>query len=300
MKDYGISVLDQYEINVDSTRRTRGAVLCNTDKGIFLLKEMQISGERIPFLMEIYRYMEQQGFTMTDMPVPNREEEFCTTADDGCTYILKRWFPGRECEIKRDETLEEKFKRHNRELRKVNKYVCRCSVKGGFETELLKGFPRMYREAETAQELAKQSGTDKLYSEAAEKGSFIHGDYNYHNILICPEGTAVTGFSHTHQGVQMEDLYYFLRKVLEKYQFDLGLGDRLLRTYDRIRPLDGTQMEYLAVRLAYPEKFWKIVNNYYQSNKAWIPQKNIEKLKNTIDRSEKKRLFLSQIFALKL
>ena len=329
MKDYGISVLDQYEINVDSTRRTRGAVLCNTDKGLFLLKELHIPGDRMPILTEVYRYLEEQGFTMTDMPVANKEGEFQSVADDGCTYVLKRWFQGHECEIKKDddlvsavrqlarlhrilgtmeirdpermdETLLERFKRHNRELRKVNQYVCRCSVKSEFESELLKGFPRMYRQAELVQEMAEESDTGSLYEEAVKNGSFIHGDYNYHNVLICPEGTAVTGFSRVHQGVQMEDLYYFLRKVLEKHQYDIGLGEKLLRTYDRILPLGEAQREYLAIRLAYPEKFWKIVNTYYQSNKAWIPQKNTEKLKNAVALSERKRLFLSQIFALKL
>lgn len=329
MKDYGISVLDQYEIDVDSTRRTRGAVLCNTDKGLFLLKELHMPGERLPILIEIYQYLERQGFSMIDMPMANREGEYLSKAEDGTTYMLKRWFQGRECDMKKedelvdavrqlarlhkslqymdikdpereDETLLEKIRRHNRELRKVNRYVCRCSVKREFEVEFLKGFPRMYRQAELVQELAEQAQIDGLYEESLKNGSFIHGDYNYHNVLICPQGTAVTDFTRVHQGVQMDDLYYFLRKVLEKKQYDIGLGVKLLRAYDSELPLEDAKREYLAIRLAYPEKFWKIVNNYYQSNKAWIPQKNVEKLKNTFSQIEKKRLFLSQIFALKL
>ena len=30
--------------------------------------------------------------------------------------------------------------------------------------------------------------------------------------------------------------------------------------------------------ISYPEKFWKIVNFYYNTGKAWIPEKNMEKL----------------------
>ena len=40
MKDYGISVLEQYQMEVNSTHRIRGAVLCDTDRGLFLLKEV--------------------------------------------------------------------------------------------------------------------------------------------------------------------------------------------------------------------------------------------------------------------
>ena len=33
MKDYGISVLTQYQMEVFGTHKVRGAILCDTDKG---------------------------------------------------------------------------------------------------------------------------------------------------------------------------------------------------------------------------------------------------------------------------
>ena len=36
MQDYERdNILEQYEIVVNSTRKTRGAILCSTDKGVF-------------------------------------------------------------------------------------------------------------------------------------------------------------------------------------------------------------------------------------------------------------------------
>lgn len=46
MKDYGVSVLEQYQMDVYGTRRIRGAVLCDTDKGLFLLKEARMDKSR--------------------------------------------------------------------------------------------------------------------------------------------------------------------------------------------------------------------------------------------------------------
>ena len=37
--------------------------------------------------------------------------------------------------------------------------------------------------------------------------------------------------------------------------------------------------EYLKNRLMYPEKFFKVANSYYHSNKAWISIKNVEKIR---------------------
>lgn len=38
MKDYGISVLTQYQMEVFGTHKVRGAILCDTDKGLLLLR----------------------------------------------------------------------------------------------------------------------------------------------------------------------------------------------------------------------------------------------------------------------
>ena len=74
----------------------------------------------------------------------------------------------------------------------------------------------------------------------------------------------------------------------------------MLRMYDAEITLGKKERDYLAVRLAYPEKFWKIVNLYYHSNKAWIPEKNVEKLRTAIRQNEEKKRFLSNIFAFHL
>lgn len=51
----------------------------------------------------------------------------------------------------------------------------------------------------------------------------------------------------------------------------------LIRGYDRVRKLSPEELKYLYVYLAYPEKFWKIANRYYNSHKAWLSGRNIEK-----------------------
>lgn len=325
MRDYGISVLEQYDMHVNSTRRIRGAVLCDTDQGLFLLKESSRQAARINALAEIYTMLQEQGFEMTDHPVRNKEGEYVTTAEDGTTYLLKKWYAGRECDIRKEsemkeaakilakihlilrgkegvirwecEGLEKEYERHNRELRKVRAFVRGRSVKGEFERLFLQSFEQMYEQAETALLRLQASQIGSLEEEAKKEGQMIHGEYNYHNILICQDQVAVTGFERARRGVQLEDLYYFLRKSLEKHKFDERMGYQIIRAYDGVIPLKRTEREYLAVRLSYPDKFWKLSNSYYHSNKAWIPEKNVEKLKACVSASEEKKRFLKNIFA---
>lgn len=334
MKDYGVSVLEQYQMEVYGTRRIRGAVLCDTDKGLFLLKETHTDPERLRVLNDLYQRLNENGFDLVDTPFANKEGEYITTAEDGTAYIVKRWFVGRECDVRKEtellegvqhlakmhqvmkvptteadvdikgehrgETLAEEYARHNRELRKVRTFVCKRSVKGEFEIEFLKGFDQMYHWAQGTLDKVEESDYLQLYQEAEELNTLVHGEYNYHNLLFCQQGLAVTGFERAHRDVQLEDLYYFMRKSLEKHHYDERLGYRMMRAYDSVIPLGRTQRNYLACRLAYPEKFWKTANSYYHSGKAWIPAKNVEKLQNTIIQLEEKKRFLANIFAFHL
>lgn len=50
----------------------------------------------------------------------------------------------------------------------------------------------------------------------------------------------------------------------------------------------------LYYRLAYPEKFWKIANFYYNSGKAWIPEKYQEKLLKVNRQEQEKKEFLKK------
>ena len=38
MQEFEQKILEQYDIEVNSTRKVRGAVLCETNKGVFLLE----------------------------------------------------------------------------------------------------------------------------------------------------------------------------------------------------------------------------------------------------------------------
>ena len=325
MRDYGISVLEQYELHVNSTRRIRGAVLCDTDQGLFLLKESSRQTARIHTVAEIYTMLKEGGFEMTDYLIPTQAGEYVATAEDGTAYLLKKWYTGRECDIRKEpelkeaagtlarihqilrggetqakweyEGLESEFERHNKELRKVRAFVRKQSVKGEFEHLFLQSYEQMYEQAEEALLRLKTANPEVLEEKAEQEGQMVHGEYNYHNILIGREGCAVTGFDRARRGVQLEDLYYFLRKCLEKNRFDERMGYQIIRSYDGVEPLHRREREYLAVRLSYPDKFWKIANTYYHSNKAWLPEKHVEKLRACVSASEEKKRFLRNIFS---
>lgn len=339
MKENEMSVLEKYDIDVKSTRKIRGAVLCDTNNGFYLLKELKISQKRVPMLYKLCTYLEKMGCEKVDKIMPNKEEELISESDDGTRYLLKKWYDGRECEIRKEkdileatknlahihrilqsplelcgegegeqmiisgEDLREEYHRHNRELKKVRSFIRRKVGKGEFELAFLKHFDKMYEWAEGASTHLAESKYELLLQESKKERTITHGEYNYHNVLMLQTVSnpiATTNFDHFKQDVQLADLYYFLRKTMEKNYWDAALGHRMLDAYSCIKPLDETDMEYIALNLSYPEKFWKAANSYYRSNKAWIPSKSLEKLEIAIRQTEEKKRFLETIFSFHL
>lgn len=331
MREHELSILEQYDINIKNIKKVRDAVLCDSDKGLFLVKEVRVSEKRLQLLEQMGIHIRGQGYENIDWILKNKEGSLFTVSEEGTKYFLKKWFAGRECDIYKEkdvldavenltrvhrvmrgfepdcsqemlymtqgEDLRQEYFRHNREMKKVRSFMRDKVGKGDFELAFLKHFDAMYTQADRALEELKLSNYEELYNESIKQCKIIHGDYNYHNVLMTYSGMATTNFEHVQMNLQIVDLYYFLRKVMEKHHWNVELGDKILNCYQRYLPFREGELEFISICLAYPEKFWKTANSYYRSRKVWIPVKNLEKLEMVIKQTEEKKQFLRSIFS---
>ena len=334
MKDNELVILEQYDIDVKNTRKVRDAFLCETSEGLVLVKELRFSEKRLSVLEYLGKHIRERGMKQIDGILKNKENQLYSVSEDGTKYFLKRWFAGKECDIHREkdvldavvnltkvhmamqefeleeneeqlqiasgEDVRQEFFRHNREMKKVRTFMRDRVGKGDFELAFLKHFDSVYAQADAALCQLNQSEYATILAKCKEKHTLIHGDYNYHNIVMTYNGVATTNFEHVQENIQVTDFYYFLRKVMEKNHWDVHLGDKMVNAYHKYLPISKDEMEYVAICLAYPEKFWKAANSYYRSRKVWLPAKNLEKLELFIKQSEEKKTFLETIFSFHL
>ncbi len=320
MNDRAMNVLHAYGFTVREASRGRGAVLCDTDQGMKILKEYSGSGKRLELQEKLLAGIRARNEVKVEQLVRNQEGELYTPDSDQTKYIVKDYFAGRECNrrepaecrlavktlaklhqamvdpklAKEDQqqpvSLAEEFARHNRELRRVRKYIRQKGRKSPFERFLYQhydGFLEQALRVETELEMKQRNWQPPT--------GFCHGDYQYHNLLYADGQLAVINFERFCLDSQMRDLYLFLRKLLEKNNWPLSYGLELLNVYQELRPLTEQDKEQLYYRFAYPEKFWKIVNFYYNSGKAWIPDKNQEKLEKLLEQEEAHGRFVNEL-----
>ena len=314
----GTECLNQYDLEVISLKRGRGAVICETDQGMMLLKQCDVSEKRIQFEEEVLSCLKKNEDIYVDDYRRTAGGELLAAGADGSKYLLKHWYGGGGCDMRSQSDIlagvcqlaslhlklrkvlpsplwEQKsvepallaavLEKRNREFRRIRNFVKQRRKKTDFELLFTSSFEEFYGQAaQAAEQMAEISENRELF--------LCHGDYNNHHILMDGQQTAITEFGKMHLDVQIWDLYHFMRKALEKHNWNLRLGKGMLEAYDRILPVKKEERTYLYLLFLYPEKYWKQLNFYYNSNKAWIPERNVEKLRILIRQQENRQQFI--------
>jgi len=320
LDDRSEEVLEYYDIDVISKRKGRGSIICHTKQGNILVREYIGTKRRMEYEEELLLKLNEIGDIVTDCPLKNKEDNLITELEDGTTYIVKLWFDGKECDVKNvedvykgaeklavlhnnfnnlsidaeipvsPEGIYEEYYKHNVELKRARNYIRNKTKKGMLELDILRNFDTYYHMAAEAVDTMK-SLSEKSDS---EKG-ITHGNYNYHNIIFDGNKTCIINFEGSRYQMQIIDLYNYLRKVMEKYQWDEKTGINLLESYDRIKPISRFEKETLKALISYPEKYWKVVNRYLNSSKSFIAEKNYEKISQVFIQQELKASFVLKI-----
>jgi len=190
-------------------------------------------------------------------------------------------------------SLKREFEKRNTELRRIRRYLREKRNKNDFERFLYANFNIFF---EKALEVEEEWDTYEKYAHP-EVGNcvFCHGDYQHHNVWMSGSDVMVLQFEKYLADLPCRDLYLFMRKLLEKNNWDKELGVEVLKTYENVRPLPAIEHISMAYRFAYPEKFWKIANYYFNSKKSFMPEKNMEKLGKLLMQEEQKGIFIGDI-----
>lgn len=327
MNEKALGVLEQYGIEPVKSVRARGGIIVTAGNGVKLLYECTKSDGYYERENRITKSLEAAGFRYIDTYVPTLDKSLFAHDSQGHRYILKNWFDAGECDVKsvsdiieavrllaklhikfgemekceellrynNTSDLRMKFDKHTKEMRMVGNYLKAKKNKNDFEMLVRKSLIPFHEEALKAIELLEGTDYGRRLEEARTSLELCHGNYNYHNVLLSDRGNAVTNFDHCCVDCRITDLYQFMRKLLEKNDWDIRLGHTVLDAYDSVFPIDETDKKILEVNFVYPEKFWKIVNFYHSSNKSWIPRKSLEKLESVIAQNDMRQNFVQSL-----
>ncbi len=312
-------VLEKYDFQVKNRFRARGALLFDTDQGPKLLREYEELGNHFMWENEIKERIVQRGSLLVDRVTANREGEVVSQLETGEKFVVYDWYVGDSLDYHSEKQLEQAgenladlhdnmkniteepvalresliagYQRRNRELKRVYHFMRDKRRKSDFELYSLAYFPTFYEKAQNV--LKKMQESAYLVTAGAYSADVRHGAYNYHNIIFTRRGIATTDFTSAEYGMQILDLAYFMRKVMEKNNWNGAKGRAILRGYEKKRMLCAQEKEALLLILQYPAKYHKLMSQYMNGKKTWISDKKMEKLLKVWNQEQEKDLFLS-------
>ena len=328
MNEKALQILEQYDLEVLKSYGGRGGIMLETKDGLKMIKEFAGSRAKLPLEQRVLGILTERGVCAVDRVQVSREGELITIGDYETPYIVKDWPPGRECDPKNEEELlrsmrllarvhrelrdvlhtegaerrwilgadrTEELEKHNREMKRTRNFIRTRQKKGDFELLYLQCAETIFQNGAEALDLLKASGSEALYRQAVEGEHLCHGEYVHHNIMFHRQETALVNFGHFEINVQVNDLCLFLRKIMEKHNWNGSLAGRMLTAYERELPMSGEERAYLAANLYYPEKAWKLAHHYYHTNKAWVPEKSAEKLQVFLTQNERRKKMVKDV-----
>ncbi|MDE7313497.1 MAG: CotS family spore coat protein [Eubacterium sp.] len=316
-------ILEAYPYEFTDITKGRGVYFCHGKDGSKkILKEFSGSAAKAELLERFLCYLNERGCTAEQI-VRTKEGEALFTDIDETKYYMRTWFDGRECDTRNREDilcavrklaqfhidtagfqeelpavmckdaeyLGREYARHTRELHKVRNYIKAKKKRNEFETDFLNEYDYYIAQADEA--------AGRLSDTQEPSGQFFgicHGDYSQHNLLFTAKGPVIINYERFCQDAYISDFAHFFRKIMEKHNWNTGLGMDMIHAYDKVRGFGGWELRQLSIRMSYPEKFWKVANHYFNSKKSWANNRDGEKLAKIRAQEQERAEFLKILY----
>jgi spore coat protein I len=283
-----------------------------TPYGRKVLKRMPFSPERLIFVHGAKEHLVGNGFENVDRYICTLSGEPYFISNGSC-YCLTDYIDGRESNFDNDNDIRIAA-RVLAQIHKASKgYVAPAGCKVQDElgklpvyfTKRLDDIKKMRKQArkgkskfdelflqyaeyfvETAEDTIAElatSGYKGLVEKTRAEGLFCHHDYTQHNIIMSGDRTTVTSFDYCCFELRVYDVANLIRRKMRKCGWDKSKAELIINSYNSVEPINSDELSVMKIILRFPQKFWRIVNRYYNSRRSWSERSSVIRLQEVID-----------------
>lgn len=296
-----------YGLRCKQSTRTRTGLVCRTDQGLRELKKPRGSRESLCLAFDVKEQLRQNDFrgvcrsylTLEGLPYFRHDGILYAVEDvmpaavweekDGAAFAkgaevlgqMHRAARGLWSAAARWETdrLPKLYAKRRGELAKVRHRNDRKGSYDALDLLLLRYSDRYMERAEEAEELLRQGDYAGAVTQAAEQGGFCHNAYKGEALRLQENGQMLVGnFDKCLTELPLADLAAYLRRYLKKTDGAEAGVDAMLERYGRSCPLSQKDLTLLQGMLLYPEKFLRLVNEYYNRRRTCVSPAMQERL----------------------
>lgn len=325
MREFNPQILRGFGLKAKNIKYEFGSYICNTNDGLKIIKSINLSKDSILFIHSAKEHLYKNGFRNIDRYSISKNNvpyyEFNKNL-----YVVKKYLNGEECNLLdlsnilysvktlakmhnasvglvpmegskvsfKYSNLKNEYVKHYRELTNIYKKIKRYSKWNDFDIVFIKNYKHYFSNAKEAKELLIESNFDKLVKEANQNRVFCHNKFTNHNVQISADDIMIINFDDCCYKLPICDLVRFMEKALRKSDWDIKVGVGIIEMYDKYRNLSKDELNVIYYMLLFPEKFWLLCNQHYNTRRNWMPKIYQVKMQKIIEQQNIKQKFLDK------
>lgn len=309
-------VREGYGLRLRHGTRTRTGLVCRTDQGVRELKKPRGSVDSLRLAFDVKERLYQNGFQNISRCYPTLTGEPFYRYD-GAIYILEDVLPqeplpedNTESFLRGAEVLGEMhhaarglkspaaqwdedrlprlYAKRRGELARLRRRKERHSGYDEIDLLLLRYYaPYMERAAE-AEALLRQGDYAAAVRRTAKEGGFCHNAYKGEALRPEADGRLFIGnFDRCMAELPLADLAAYIRRYCKKTEGDAAGLFAMLERYNKHCPLSAGDGILLQGMLVYPEKFLRLIHEYYNRRRVCVSPAMRERLAEAAREEEK-------------
>lgn len=312
MHDFESILAQTYGLEIISIAPLRDAFIVHTSNGKKMLKKTLLPCETISFVHGAKEHLYNNGFMNLDRYACTLEEKPYFTIE-GINYTLGDLVGGRECNFEnRDDVVKttrqlaymHKYSKGyfapedskakddlgklpiglNKRLNEIKRLKKNAKKgKSKFDYLFLEYADYFYNIGENSINMINNSNYNKLVEEYRVAGGICHHDFTHHNIICAQDKVSIINFEFCCYELKVYDVVNLMRRKMRKCKWDVGEGKLILDQYRMIEDIDEDEYLVMKVMLQFPQKFWRVINKYYNSRRSWSEKSYLSKLQEVID-----------------
>jgi CotS family spore coat protein len=317
-------IKDCYALDVFNVSAYRDSYIVETSIGKKLFKKAAFSPLRISFINSVKDHLKNNGFAYLDAYVQSIEDKPYIMVEEEC-YTLSDYYHGRECNFENNEELRNAsrllaklhkagkgFKKQegillrsnlgllpvnmNKRLENIKK-ASKLAKRGKeqFDYFFLKYCDNVIDLGEKVIGRLNNSSYSKLVEDADKNGSICHHDFTHQNLVNNSEGLFLINFEQCCLELKEYDIANFMRRKLRRCSWDVNQAKAILNEYINVLEISPEEFEILMIILKFPQKFWRVINRYYNGRHNWSQISQVNALHEVVEEIEQQKSFFEDL-----
>lgn len=314
MRELNPEMLREFGLTIRKSGREFGAYLCETDRGLYLVKSVDNSEREMRWAHLVKTHLREQGMWEIDEYVMHEDGQPWAEINRE-TITVRRWIRGSETDLGRSEDrrrlaealarlhlschglvlpedmevaeryseLPGRMERQMRRIRSMGKNIRRRGRLEEFDLLFLKTLRMYEEEGKEAIWGLGQGCMEQTAQWARAEKMFCHGCFSNHSVLFGKDEELIHDFEGAQLAPPVLDLARLMEKTLRKNGWNADCAVELAQAYESVRELRECEKKVLYYYLQYPRRAWELAGDGYERRSAWVPALYRNKLEQWIE-----------------